>query len=178
MTLPAMNPSAMQPACCLRWIKWRGSSTLRVPRTACTPSTTLLPCSTVVGDDSVGLPLQVDATSLFLLFLAQMTASWARPDGARWIEWPSEGAGRGRHWTSIQYKLLFLHYIICPDSVALLTVSFLSPRRAVAPALHQAPWVRPLSCCVAELFPPVPKIHAPGLKALYLLQTANVKLQK
>lgn len=31
-------------------------------------------CSTVVGDDQWG-HLQVDATSLFLLFLAQMTAS-------------------------------------------------------------------------------------------------------
>ncbi|XP_010847040.1 PREDICTED: phosphorylase b kinase regulatory subunit alpha, liver isoform-like, partial [Bison bison bison] len=34
-------------------------------------------CSTVVGDDQWG-HLQVDATSLFLLFLAQMTASGLR----------------------------------------------------------------------------------------------------
>lgn len=55
-------------------------------------------CSTVVGDDQWG-HLQVDATSLFLLFLAQMTAS-GEPGLMEPIELGvtiQKGAGRGRH---------------------------------------------------------------------------------
>lgn len=70
-----MNPSAMQPACCLPQVD-------KVERFKHTQSTkdslhakyNTATCSTVVGDDQWG-HLQVDATSLFLLFLAQMTAS-------------------------------------------------------------------------------------------------------
>lgn len=45
--LPSVYPLTVQSrlAFSLRWIKWRSSSTLRVPRTACTPSTTLPPAA-------------------------------------------------------------------------------------------------------------------------------------
>lgn len=55
-------------------------------------------CSTVVGDDQWG-HLQVDATSLFLLFLAQMTAS-GEPglfEPIVQVATIQKGVGRGRH---------------------------------------------------------------------------------
>lgn len=55
-------------------------------------------CSTVVGDDQWG-HLQVDATSLFLLFLAQMTASGKPGLFESMVQGVTiqKGAERGRH---------------------------------------------------------------------------------
>lgn len=53
-------------------------------------------CSTVVGDDQWG-HLQVDATSLFLLFLAQMTASGEPFEPIVQGVTIQKGAGRGRY---------------------------------------------------------------------------------
>lgn len=55
-------------------------------------------CSTVVGDDQWG-HLQVDATSLFLLFLAQMTASGEPRPFEPTVQGVTiqKGVGRGRY---------------------------------------------------------------------------------
>lgn len=57
-------------------------------------------CSTVVGDDQWG-HLQVDATSLFLLFLAQMTASGEPGSFEPIVQgvtlYREKGVGRDRH---------------------------------------------------------------------------------
>lgn len=97
--LPALNPITVEPACSLPQVdkveKFKHTQSTRDSLHAKYNTAT---CSTVVGDDQWG-HLQVDATSLFLLFLAQMTASGEPGPLGPLVQGVSiqEGMGRGRH---------------------------------------------------------------------------------
>lgn len=101
LTLPAMNPLATYSiATCFfpqvdKVEKFKHTQSTKDSLHAKYNTATY---STVVGDDQWG-HLQVDATSLFLLFLAQMTAS-GEPELIEPIVLgvtTPKGAGRGRH---------------------------------------------------------------------------------